>query len=80
MSPLILLSLLACNDTKNTDSGSVDTADDSGIQDTATTEPAALVLESPWATEETHRVEVDDIFAIWWDQSFDHDEDLSTMF
>lgn len=83
MSPSYLLLMLACTDAKNVDSDTIDSgADiaDSGSDDTGETEPAVLVLESPWATEETHRVEVDDIFAIWWDPNFDHDDDLSTMF
>ena len=81
MSPLFLLSLLACANTKSTDTSTADTSDvDTGETDTGAPETTALVLESPWATEETHRVEVDDIFAIWWDPNFDHDADLPTMF
>ena len=72
--------LVACTPPKNIDSAAQDTAaEDTGSNDTGS-EPTALVLESPWATEETHRVEVDDIFAIWWDPAFDHDSDLPTMF
>jgi hypothetical protein len=59
-----------------------DTAQENLILDTGepSVEPVGLELISEWAFEETHRVEVDDIFAIWWDPNFTHDEDLSTMF
>ena len=40
----------------------------------------ALSLRTEFGSEDTLLVEVEDIFAIWWDPAFDHSQDLEVMF
>ena len=55
-------------------------ADDSGSDTGEQTPPTALSLQTEFGSEDTLLVEVDDIFAIWWDPAFDHSQDLEVMF
>ena len=71
------------NQSKVTDS---DSHGDSSHQDTSETNDSTpsqdtLTLQSEFANEMEHMVEVDDIFAIWWDpNAADHSVDLPILF
>ena len=83
----LLISILACSD-KSSDPALTDSSihNDTASQATDTSNdtdspPVVLSLQSEFANETDHLVEVDDIFAIWWDPAAaDHSGDLSTLF
>ena len=56
-----------------------DTAD-SAVDTDVEPESPPLSLRTEFGSEDTLNVEVDDIFAIWWDPAFDHSQDLAQMF
>jgi hypothetical protein len=41
--------------------------------------PLGLKLQSEFANEQDYKVVTDDIFAIWWDPRFDHENDIPFM-
>lgn len=80
---IVFAAIMGCTSSKPSepvDSEDTQANDTSENPDTSVPEPILLSLQSEFASEDTHLVEVDDIFAIWWDPAFDHSGDLETLF